>query len=45
MLNKSDQTALLVSSDKLADALLEKMLEEGNQVYENISEAYAASKE
>lgn len=43
IVNKNDQTALLVSSDELADALAEQMLKSGNQIYDTINEAYADS--
>ena len=45
IVNKKDQKALLVSNEELADALVEKMLKEGNQTYENINDAYADSGE
>ena len=43
IVNKKDQKALLVSNEKLADALVEKMLNAGNRTYENINDAYADS--
>ena len=43
IVNKNDQKALLVSNEKLADALVEKMLKVGNRTYENINDAYADS--
>lgn len=43
IVNRHDHTALLVSCDELADALVEQMLKSGNQIYENINEAYADS--
>ena len=43
IVNKKDQKALLVSNEKLADALVEKMLKVGNRTYENINDAYADS--
>ena len=45
IVNKNDQGALLISSEELADALVEKMLEAGNRTYENINDAYANSGE
>ena len=43
IVNKKAQKALLVTNEELADALIEKMLKEGNQTYENINDAYADS--
>ncbi len=39
--NKKTQMALLVSDDELEDAIIAKMLESGNRVYENINDAYS----
>lgn len=41
IVNKREQSALLVSDDDLEDALIEKMLVAGNKTYENINDAYA----
>ena len=43
IVNKKAQKALRVSNEELADALIEKMLKEGNQTYKNINDAYADS--
>ncbi len=45
IVNKMNKTALLISNDELADALVEKMLKAGNQAYDNINDAYADSSE
>lgn len=39
IVNKKTQMALLISDDELESAVIAKMLDSGNQVYENINEA------
>ena len=41
IINKIDQTVLSISDDELEEQLINKMLEEGNKVYENILDAYS----
>ena len=41
IVNKKTQMALLVSDDELEEAIIAKMLESGNRVYENINDAYS----
>lgn len=41
IVNKKTQMALLVSDDMLEAAIIDKMLESGNDVYENIDDAYS----
>ena len=41
IVNKKEQTVLLVSDESLEEELIQKMLSEGNKVYENILDAYA----
>ena len=40
IVNKSNQMVLLVSDEELEDALIERMIQEGNQRYDNINEAF-----
>ena len=40
IINKSTQMALLVENDELEKALITKMLECGNKIYDTIDEAY-----
>ena len=40
IVNKKTQIALVVSSEELEAALIAKMLESGNRIYEDINEAY-----
>ena len=41
VVNKRTQMALLVSDDELEKAIIQRMLEEGNRIYDNINDAYA----
>lgn len=41
IVNKKEQTVLSISDEELEEAIIAKMLEEGNKVYENILDAYA----
>lgn len=41
IVNKKTQMALLVTDDELEEAIIAKMLESGNRVYENITDAYS----
>ncbi len=41
IVNKKEQTVLSISDEELEEQLINKMLEEGNKVYENILDAYA----
>lgn len=41
IINKKEQTVLSISDEELEEQLINKMLEEGNKVYENILDAYA----
>ncbi|MCR4617772.1 MAG: hypothetical protein K5669_06260 [Lachnospiraceae bacterium] len=41
IVNKKEQTVLSISDEELEKQLINKMLEEGNKVYENILDAYA----
>lgn len=41
IVNKKEQTVLSISDEVLEEQLINKMLEEGNKVYENILDAYA----
>lgn len=40
IVNKKEQTVLSISDDELEEAIIAKMLEEGNKVYENILDVY-----
>lgn len=40
VVNKRTQMALLVSDDELEKAVIRRMLEEGNRIYDNITDAY-----
>lgn len=40
IVNKRAQTALLISDDDLEEAVIDKMLAEGNAVYDDINLAY-----
>jgi hypothetical protein len=40
IINKVTQMALLVSDEELDQALIQKMLDSGNKVYNDIEEAY-----
>ena len=40
VVNKRTQMALLVSDDELDKAVIRRMLEEGNRIYDNITDAY-----
>ena len=40
IVNKKEQTMLLVSDEELEQKLISKMLENGNAVYDNINQAY-----
>ena len=40
IVNKSNQTVLSISDEELEEKLIQKMLIEGNQVYDNILNAY-----
>lgn len=44
IVNKRTQSALLVSDDELESAIINRMLKEGNAVYENINVAYSDNK-
>lgn len=41
VVNKRTQMALLVSDDDLEEAVIHRMLEEGNLIYDNINDAYS----
>ncbi len=41
IVNKKKQTVLSISDEELDKQLINKMLEEGNKLYENILDAYA----
>lgn len=41
IVNKREQTMLCISDDDVDAAVVEKMLEEGNLVYEDILDAYS----
>ena len=41
IVNKVDQTVLSISDEELDQAIVEKMLNEGNKIYDNILDAYA----
>lgn len=40
IVNKRNQTVLSISDEELEEKLIQKMLIEGNQVYDNILDAY-----
>lgn len=41
IVNKVEQTALLVTDDDLEQKLIDKMISEGCKTYDNINDAYA----
>ena len=41
IVNKIEQTALLVTDDELEQCLIDRMIAEGCQTYDNINDAYA----
>lgn len=41
IVNKVDQTVLSISDEELDQAIVEKMLNEGNKIYDNVLDAYA----
>lgn len=41
IVNKKKQTVLLISDEELAAGVIQKMMKEGNKIYENILDAYA----
>ncbi len=41
IVNKKRQMVLSISNDELEKAIIQKMLDEGNKIYEDINEAYA----
>lgn len=41
IINKKTQMVCSISNEKLYEAVIEKMLEEGCRIYENILDAYA----
>lgn len=41
IVNKKEQTVLSISDEALEEMIIQKMLDEGNKVYENILDAYA----
>lgn len=41
IVNKKTQSALLISDDALEDAIINKMIESGSKIYEDINQAYA----
>ena len=41
IVNKKTQSALLVSDEALESALIERMLSEGNKIYDDINDAYS----
>ena len=41
IINKKTQMMLHIDSDELEEAIIQKMLEEGNQIYKDILDAYA----
>ena len=40
IINKKHHTMLVVEDNELAKKLIEKMLENGNKIYEDINQAY-----
>lgn len=40
IINKKEQTALVVSDEKLESALIQQMLKAGNKIFNDIKEAY-----
>lgn len=40
IINKRTQMALLISDDSLNQAVIRKMLESGNKIYDDIEDAY-----
>ena len=40
IINKKEQTALVVSGEKLESALIQQMLKAGNKIFNDIKEAY-----
>ena len=41
IVNKTAQTVLSISDEDIYQAVIQKMLDEGNKIYENILDAYA----
>ncbi len=41
IVNKVEQTVLSISDEKIEDAVINRMLSEGNKIYDNILDAYA----
>ncbi len=41
IVNKKTQSALLVSDEALESALIDRMLSEGNKIYDDINDAYS----
>lgn len=41
IINKKTQMMLHVDNDELEEAIIQKMLEEGNKIYKDILDAYA----
>ncbi len=41
IVNKKEQTVLSISDKEINKAVVQKMLDEGNKIYENILDAYA----
>ena len=42
IVNIADQSLLMVSDTELKECLINRMLSEGNTIYDNINEAYSA---
>ena len=40
-MNKIEQTVLTISDEDIYQAVIQKMLAEGNKIYDNILDAYA----
>lgn len=41
IVNKKSQLYLSISNDELEKSIIQKMIDEGNKIYEDINEAYA----
>lgn len=41
IVNKRTQMALLISDDDLEGTVIQRMISEGNNIYDNINDAYA----
>ena len=41
IVNKKDQTVLSISDEDVEEAVIKKMIDEGNRMYKNILDAYA----